>query len=850
MDQGVCYIYGAAAFPRYRFFQQHLKRLVDRWQTILDAGGLPDCISQGRIKLKEILSLANQVDANVAVNVFADSEFLETGISEDPLQCNQTITGIYKILTWDDFTQSARNANEPTVTVVVLRSREENEVKGVKERISKLPKEELGNFIIYFADTKTSVLFAEISNADFQQQDADQTKSKAEALSIPLNQQIQYLFEEKAISVLDRIAQYNKVFIPKKQDDSIESFEDAVYIKLLTSLRNSFVVKDLSPEGNDKVDEAARKPTDQELSKIAAAMGSNWDMVGPSLGITQANIDEIKQLHEGQTAQIYSMLSAWRQKDGSTLKYLLQLMENVSSVITVDMTVIKEIEEAAPAPKTDSEKDEIFHKKLLDFVAKKTKCVACDKLSLKYGISANLINEFLNDGFYGYEKKVEEIMAAMSLPCWPRDKSDNGVSTCRLFSYRCAVNMNKMTRETEDYIKVKHRVLVALKRLQFQLLGLLEETNIPLDTKIPEIPKLPLELQHAILEMPDVYGCGTVWGELLIHVTKAIPPIKRDEARNLLSKYMYMYGYTTEVIESESEDAGGFTAIEHGSGIRAKRLNAENADEDHKYKYGSLGCFVRVKPKSEEATNAVTTNFRLHGLTCAHCVRECDARVEIKHGEQYVELGQKQHDIYEPHSFDVATVEIDQTKANKCDTSLKNGNRAWIKKWNFHEKPPVRTPVYKYGSATGLTLGTCISNNYQTKEMMKNWNEKLKNKNEPFDPDYNILISREDIQENLQISGIAVEPEARPTEDQEVMECDNRVTLFSQSGDSGSVVCMDDPKNDERIQVLSLLMGSVKQGDGDTYTYSSHIHKTVQELQKRYNRIIEPACEVIGAGAD
>jgi hypothetical protein len=158
-----------------------------------------------------------------------------------------------------------------------------------------------------------------------------------------------------------------------------------------------------------------------------------------------------------------------------------------------------EIEADEPAPSTASDKDKIFHKKLLDFVSKKTKCVVCDKLSLKYGISANLINEFLNEGFFGYEKKVVEMMSTMTLPSWPKDKSDDGVPTCRMFSYRCATNMIKMLREAEDYIKGKHYVLVTLKRLQFQLFGLLQETDVIYETIIPEIPKLPTDLKHDIL---------------------------------------------------------------------------------------------------------------------------------------------------------------------------------------------------------------------------------------------------------------------------------------------------------------------------------------------------------------
>lgn len=121
-------------------------------------------------------------------------------------------------------------------------------------------------------------------------------------------------------------------------------------------------------------------------------------------------------------------------------------------------------------------------------------------MAKKYGISSSLINEFLNEGFYGYEKKVEELIAAMRLPSWPHDKSDNGVSTCTLFSYQFCHDMSKMVLETEKYIKQKHNVLLLVKKIQFQLYGLLEDTDVETETNIPEPPKLSVDLQRRLLE--------------------------------------------------------------------------------------------------------------------------------------------------------------------------------------------------------------------------------------------------------------------------------------------------------------------------------------------------------------
>jgi hypothetical protein len=148
---------------------------------------------------------------------------------------------------------------------------------------------------------------------------------------------------------------------------------------------------------------------------------------------------------------------------------------------------------------SDQKKDEIFKKKLTDFVVNKTKCVVCDTLTRKFGISASIINEFLNEGFFDYKARVLELLGTMNMPTWPRDRTDDGVSTCRVFSYRCGMNMTKLIHSMEDYIKSKLNTLIVLKKLQFELHGYLTQAKVPISTSVPELPKLPVNLQYELL---------------------------------------------------------------------------------------------------------------------------------------------------------------------------------------------------------------------------------------------------------------------------------------------------------------------------------------------------------------
>ncbi|XP_060587476.1 uncharacterized protein LOC132742991 [Ruditapes philippinarum] len=378
MEQGVCYTYKAAAYPRYRFYQQHLQRLCNRWQNILDAGSLPDCVSRGRIRLKEILSLSKQIEDTVTVNVYADHDFLET--SKLLLQCDQKVSGQVGSVSWKSFMEGSVKSSEITVTVIVLRSKEENAISNLKKQLSGVSKEEIRKVIIHFVDTQTSIPYNNVVDKKLHQPDVvDSVTDKTRVLSLPLNQQIQHLLEESVIFVLERIAEYNKEFILKKQEhQASDALENAIFTGLMKSMRNTFVVKDLSPDENDKPDEGLKKATDKQLSRLASGIGSNWELLGPSLGVTAMELDHIKSEHKTVAQQCYHMLILWRQKEGSSLTYILQLLKNLSKVIAVDMNVVKEIEADKPVPSTASDKDKIFHKKLLDFVSKKTKCVVCD----------------------------------------------------------------------------------------------------------------------------------------------------------------------------------------------------------------------------------------------------------------------------------------------------------------------------------------------------------------------------------------------------------------------------------------------------------------------------------------
>ena len=89
-------------------------------------------------------------------------------------------------------------------------------------------------------------------------------------------------------------------------------------------------------------DESEWKPSDRDLSKLAAAVGYNWEMLAPPLGIKATEIDDVKQSNQSTLSNILHMFYLWRNRDQKArLSYLLQLVQNFSSTISVDMATVK-----------------------------------------------------------------------------------------------------------------------------------------------------------------------------------------------------------------------------------------------------------------------------------------------------------------------------------------------------------------------------------------------------------------------------------------------------------------------------------------------------------------------------
>ena len=63
------------------------------------------------------------------------------------------------------------------------------------------------------------------------------------------------------------------------------------------------------------------KPTRDELENLGFDIGKKWEKLGRCLGVSDANLEEIDQLHDQLSKKGYQMLKLWSQKNGPEATY-------------------------------------------------------------------------------------------------------------------------------------------------------------------------------------------------------------------------------------------------------------------------------------------------------------------------------------------------------------------------------------------------------------------------------------------------------------------------------------------------------------------------------------------------
>ena len=89
-----------------------------------------------------------------------------------------------------------------------------------------------------------------------------------------------------------------------------------------------------------------RRLGERDLSKLAQALGSEWELIMYDLGLTKTDIDHAKMENQfAPTMQIYSALNRWRVRNPTTatLENYLRTCLDCQQCTTIDWPQVKRI---------------------------------------------------------------------------------------------------------------------------------------------------------------------------------------------------------------------------------------------------------------------------------------------------------------------------------------------------------------------------------------------------------------------------------------------------------------------------------------------------------------------------
>ncbi|KAH3885105.1 uncharacterized protein LOC127838912 [Dreissena polymorpha] len=469
-----------------------------------------------------------------------------------------------------------------------------------------------------------------------------------------------------------------------------------------------------------------------------------------------------------------------------------------------------------PLVKDDSTEEEIKNKQteldhnLTEFVKRKTKCILVLHFASEHGMSQDIVLEFFNDGYFVLDSKISEVLEDVSKPRLEEVK-ERGANRWKFrefvqsFTWKASKDLDK----AQEYIQDKVQYFKKMGKLEFEMNGILQLSSVPIETEIPALPTISLECQCKILEMEEIWACGHLYGKLTLFVDKPLSIPSQTEIEFLLKEYKYTYGYIS--VESSSAKQGKcFGQIACGHLLCGQKQNAN--DPHNSYVSFSLGCFVNIKKLNE------SENTDLYAISCGHCLQDCID--EVYEGDNRAHFGQKTYLLNKYHFYDIAAIQVTKSVSEECTGLLYQSGRMNEVPWGIwrNNQPIVGQEVYKYGSKTNYTSGIVVS----TDTILKDVAEKEKHE-----------CAKNAAEKSALLCQILVQPKEDGI---------NR-DVFSDEGDSGSVICMQDLDSND-VKVLALLIGAYQSKDENKYicSYGSCFAALIEELEKEHKIEITPAC--------
>ncbi|XP_053401067.1 uncharacterized protein LOC128557583 [Mercenaria mercenaria] len=453
----------------------------------------------------------------------------------------------------------------------------------------------------------------------------------------------------------------------------------------------------------------------------------------------------------------------------------------------------------------ENNKSDLFIEILLDNLTRVIRCAILDPLSSKYNISQDACNRLAQEMNLEDElrksisKNTRYHLSKLEQHCRDMVKATEEKNKWYKFPgrnfmfivYPLRDDIRKSVLLFEESLSSVQRSATVMKKMMFEIDGyirqsIVEPENIKRGEKKATISET---LRQKLLKIDGVFGVGTLYGGLEIHIDKkqrSLNEVQNDITELLEQSKMHRPYRLREVVNKPAELVGW--QCENGSNIESPSPN------NGRLRKGTLGGFAN------------SNDNQIYGLTCAHVVQgnENEHNVFITNGslerhlfakskpEMTIRFGRSQHTY-----IDFAAVKVIDDVRHKCIPFLKDDDGIERRPTLTNETPDdlVGLSVYKYGATTQLTSGVVCSVDYSVFDA-------------PDAKDYIVVIDTPPGSEN---------------------------GFYARKGDSGSINCMTDLENDDiKIEAVSMLShGDFKlEGLDDSLCLSFLLRKGIEKLRE------------------
>ncbi|XP_053401040.1 uncharacterized protein LOC128557574 [Mercenaria mercenaria] len=462
----------------------------------------------------------------------------------------------------------------------------------------------------------------------------------------------------------------------------------------------------------------------------------------------------------------------------------------------------------------ETRKDEPFIETVLRSAVRVIRCAIMAPLSAKHSLPQDTCNRiahasnFEDDLIRYVSKNTRYHLSKLEKPCDEMVKATKSGNKSHYFPGRSFVfiayplrdDIKKGFDELEQKLISVRRIASSMRKMLFEIRGYFSQ-SIGSTGAIQTSTKIPDNLRREIMTLDGVYGMGTIYGQVEIHLRK-MEKEKKTDVQNKVSEVMNCFKFLQPYrIISVLQEPRNLLAFASGRGIKSP-----NAHKNDNYRNGTLGGFVRSRSNKKQ----------LYGLTCAHVVHGNGNAHDVfilSETEEMILIGKSlpRMTVFPETNYtafiDIAAIEIIEEYRPQCALYLKDehGNEKRAEVFEGNPETIVSLFIYKYGATSNLTKGIVCSTDYSL-----------------FGADARELVVLID---SLQLA---------------------EAGAYAQDGDSGAINCMTDISNHSTIKAVSMINcgGFLLEDQENEFCLSFLLHNGIKRLQESGGVELElSACE-------